>query len=111
MRYDVFKKEVEKEAAIAKEVKKLRDALGKIISVERVRDELLTEMLKAGAMVGGVSFLVGLFFMYAEGRYDEFSLVVAGSLVAFIASAFAYIGATTAFEGALDREKCGCAIS
>jgi hypothetical protein len=32
-------------------------------------------------MVGGISFLIGLFFMYAEGRYDEFSLVVAGMCV------------------------------
>ena len=95
---------LEKEAAIEKEVMKRWKALGAIISVGRFRNELLTDMLKAGAMVGGISFLIGLFFMYAEGRYDEFSLVVAVSLVAFIASIFAYIGATTAFESALERE-------
>ena len=63
---------LEKEAAIEKEVMKRWKALGAIISVGRFRNELLTDMLKAGAMVGGISFLIGLFFMYAEGRYDEF---------------------------------------
>ena len=35
-----------------------------------VRNELLIGMLKAGAMVGGITFLILLFFMYANGRYD-----------------------------------------
>jgi hypothetical protein len=92
----------EKEVAIAKEVSKRREALGAIISVERLRDELLTSMLKAGAMIGGVGFLMGLLAMY-DGRVS-FPGVVAVSLVAFIGGVVWYIGATTAFEDALDRE-------
>jgi len=46
-----------------------------------VRNELLIGMFKAGAMVGGITFLILLFFMYANGRYDV-SWLVAGSLVA-----------------------------
>jgi len=95
--------DVEKEAAIAEEVKKRRSALREIINVQRLRDELLTEMLKAGAMVGGGSFLFGLLFMY-DGRVS-FAGLVALSLVVFIAVAFVYATeATTAFESAVGRE-------
>jgi len=48
-----------------------------------VRNELLIGMFKAGAMVGGITFLILLFFMYANGRYDV-SWLVAGSLVACV---------------------------
>ena len=95
---------LEKEAAIEKEVMKRWKALGEIISVKHLRDELLAGMFKAGAMVGGGAFLLGLLFIYAEGRYDEFSLLVAGSLVAFIGGVVWYIGATTAFEDAVERQ-------
>ena len=96
---------LKEEEAIEKEVMKRWKALGEIISVKHLRDELLAGMFKAGAMVGGGSFLLGLLFIYAEGRYDDFPLLVAGSLVVFIVCAFVYAsGATTAFESALERE-------
>ena len=92
---------LEKEAAIEKEVMKRWKALGAIISVGRFRNELLTGMFKAGALVGGGTFLVGLFFMYATSHYDV-SWLVAGSLVTFIGYAFLY--AQSGVESALERE-------
>ena len=92
---------LEKEAAIEKEVMKRWKALGAIISVGRFRNELLTGMFKAGAMVGGITFLILLFFMYANGRYDV-SWLVGGSLVAFIGYAFLY--AQSGVGSALERE-------
>jgi hypothetical protein len=83
-----------------REVMKRREALGAIISVERLRNELLTDMLKVGAMFGGGTFVFGLIF----GHEVNFPWVVALSLAASIAFIFAYLGATLAFEGLVDSE-------
>ena len=86
-----------------KEVMKRRNALGAIISVERIRDKLLTGMFKVGAVFGGGTFLFGLFVM--QGRDDvSFPWVVVGGLVVFIGYVFMYIAGTTAVESLVDDE-------
>jgi hypothetical protein len=93
---------LEKEAAIEKEVMKRWKALGAIISVGRFRNELLIGMFKAGAMVGGGSFLLGMLFIYTGISDVSFPWVVAISLVAFIGYALLY--AQRGVESALERE-------
>jgi hypothetical protein len=58
-------------------------------------------MLKAGAMLGGGAFLVGLLVMH-DARVS-LPVVVALSLVMFIASAFTYLG-VNGLENELDHE-------
>jgi len=102
MNLEEFRASVERDAVVLKEVHKRRGALGKIINAERFRNKFLTDMFKAGAMVGGVCFLIGLLFVH-DAR-ASFPKVAVGALVAFIATAFYYAGATTAFESTLESE-------
>jgi hypothetical protein len=97
----------EEAVAIEEEVTKRRKALGAIISVERIRDRLLADILKVCAMFGGGAFLFGLFVMYADGRVN-FPEVVTISLFALIGGIVWYIGGSLAVEGLVDSEIRRC---
>jgi ABC-type bacteriocin/lantibiotic exporter with double-glycine peptidase domain len=83
-----------------KEVRKRRDALAKIIGIERLIKEVITETLWSGAFVGVPMFVIGLILVFTYKI--SFPYLALATLLTFIL--YAYLNVQNGIEDAVHRE-------